>query len=204
MLIASAKGGTDFEPVPAGTYAARCVSVVDLGLQDGGQWGPKRKVYIGFEIPEVRVSWKKDDKEYEGPAIIGSSYTLSISDKAILGQHLVTWRGVPFTDAERDAFDVFTVLGVPAMISVTHNKKDNKTYANISGVMRMPKGMVCPERETDLKKYSATDPSTSTDGLPEWLQKKIQAGLVLAQSPEEEYQGIPPTGDDPFDDDIPF
>ena len=38
-------GGSDFEPVPAGTHIARCVSVVDLGFQET-PWGSKEKVYI--------------------------------------------------------------------------------------------------------------------------------------------------------------
>jgi hypothetical protein len=108
-LLSKDSGGEGFEPIPAGTYVARCVSVIDLGVQET-PWGGKEKVYIGFEIPGERVQWKdKDGKEHEGPAFIGSRYTNSINEKAILGQHLTSWRGVPFTDDERQGFDLFTI-----------------------------------------------------------------------------------------------
>jgi len=205
----SAKGGSDWEPVPAGTHIARCVTCVSFGLQETG-FGPKDKVYLGFEVPSVRVEWKKDDKDCEGPAIIGSAYTNSIHDKAILGQHLVSWRGRTFTEAERESFDLFTVVGVPCMISVTHKEVNGKTYANITGIMGLPPGTAVTEQETASVKYHPQDSTTSIEGLPEWMQKKIQAGEVLAtgqsENPAPPIQ--PPPGaavtDPNFDDDIPF
>lgn len=182
-LIASDKGGEGFEPVPAGTYVARCISVVDLGVQDT-PWGGKEKVYLGFEIPEIRVEWKdKEDKEHEGPALIGNRYTLSIHPDSNLGQHLINWRGVPFTEEERKGFDLFTVLGAPCMMSVIHNEKNGKTYANISAIMRLPKGTVCPDVETEMVAYTPQDPDKADnfDKLPDWLKKLVRQGYRMAE-----------------------
>ena len=201
-LMSSDKGGgSDFEPCPTGTHVARCVSVVDLGFQDT-PWGAKEKVYIGFEVPSVRVKWTKDDVEHEGAAIIGSQYTNSIHPDSNLGQHLISWRGKSFTEDEKAGFDLFNILDVPCMISVIHNTKGDKTYANISAIMGAPKGVAIPARETDLLAYSPQDPAKAVnfDKLPEWLQKKCSAGHRMADSPNE-YQAPPP---DDFDDDIPF
>ena len=150
-LIAKASGGSgDFEPVPMGTHIARCVTVCDIGLQQS-PWGLKEKVYLGFEVPGVRVAWTdKEGKEQEGAALIGSSYNLSIHEKSVLGHHLVSWRGKAFTEEEKEGFDVFNVLGAPAMLSVTHNTKDQKTYANISAIIRVPQGTQVAAAETEL------------------------------------------------------
>jgi hypothetical protein len=231
-LLSTDSGGAGFEPVPAGTYVARCVSVVDLGVQATG-FGDKEKVYIGWEVPSERVEWEKDGQKHQGPALIGSRYTNSIHPKSILGQHLTSWRGVPFTDEERSGFDLFTVLGAPCMISVTHTEKNGKTYANVNAVMRLPAGTVCPDAETEMIAYSPMDQTTqgNLDKLPPWLQTLVRTGYKMAEGShtigsaggpmpgalpptiKEDARaaalrtaGLPPTpppGDD-FDDDIPF
>lgn len=176
-------GGGNFEPLPMGTHIARCCSVVDLGVQDSPH-GPKEKAYLGFEVPSVRVAWEdKDGKPHEGPAFIGSNYNNSINERAILGQHLVSWRGVAFTQEERDGFDLFTVLGAPCMISVIHNESNGKMYANINSIMRLPKGMICPPAETEAIAYSPMDPAVAPliSKLPDWLQKKVRAGYKIAE-----------------------
>ena len=132
--------------------------------------------------------------------------TLSVS---ILGQHLVNWRGRVFTEDEKNGFDLFSILDVPCMISVTHNVKGEKTYANVSGIMGAPKGTAIPDRETPLVGYSPQDPARAADfdKMPEWLQKKCQAGHRMADSPTEYANQMPPPagapGSDDFDD-IPF
>lgn len=209
-LMVSGKGGSgDFEPLPAGTYIARCVSVVDIGIQQT-PFGGKEKVYLGFEVASERVTWEKDGESHEGPALIGSRYTMSIHEKSILGQHLTGWRGKPFTEEEREAFDLFAVLDAPCMIGVIHKTKGEKTYANIQSIMRLPAGTVCPPAETDVIGYTPQDNAYSGnfDKLPEWLQKLCSEGHSAAQPvsqpPPLPQTDMSPPGDDYFDDDLPF
>ena len=224
-------GEGNFDPVPQGAHIARCVSVVDLGIQQT-PWGSKEKVYIGFEIPSIRVEWKdKDGKEHEGPALIGSTYTNSIHEKSVLGQHLVNWRGRAFTEEERNGFDLFTIVGVPCMVSVTHKQKGEKIYANVSGIMGAPAGTVIPDPETPQVAYSpqAPDRAADWDKMPEWLQIKCRNGHQMDQNQQYYQPGqpgaappgpVPPVAPVPghelpppqappahggdFDDDIPF
>lgn len=182
-LIAKDNGGEGFEPIPAGTYIARCVSVVDLGVQET-PWGGKEKVYVGFEVPDERVEWKdKDGNDHEGPAFIGNRYTLSVNEKSILGQHLTSWRGVPFTEEERQGFDLFTILGAPAMINIVHEEKNNKTYANIVSIMRLPKGMQAKPAESELIAYSPLDneKAQNFDKLLDWQKKLVRQGYKMAE-----------------------
>ena len=220
LLSKGESKGSDFEPVPAGTHLARCVSVVDMGLQET-RFGRKDKVYLGFEVPGVRVKWKKDDQEHEGPALIGSTYTNSIHPKSILGQHLEAWRGKAFTDEERQGFDLFTLLNVPCMISVTHNTSGDKVYANINGIMKPMAGTEVPPAETPVIGYTPGDAEKigNLDKLPNWLQEKCKAGHGAAADSLGAAQHVsgmmtdvaggqnvdgPPTPPPAFDDDIPF
>jgi hypothetical protein len=197
-------GGSDFEPVPVGTHIARCVTVCDLGFQDTN-FGRKEKVYIAWEVPGVRVKWVKDGVENEGPALIGSRYTLSIHAKSLLGQLLVSWRGKDFTESERAGFDVMTILNAPCMISVTHNTTESKTYANINAVMRLMEDQAAPPEETELIGYSPTHPqySGTIDKLPEWMKKLALEGQQPNRA-EIPAAPAPPPLDNDFDDDIPF
>ena len=217
LMSKAGKKGQDFEPIPEGTHIARCVTVVDFGLQEK-IWKGKTKlnpqVWIAFEIPGFRVEFERDDKQVEGPGIIGSTYTNSIHENAVLGQHLTSWRGRSFTDEQREGgFDLFSILDVPCMISVTHNIVEGRTkpYANISSIMGLPKGTVAPDRETPLMKYSPFDGDTigNLAKLPDWMKEKIEVGAIHAGktapntvtgSAEEE----PPMSGTDFDDDIPF
>lgn len=208
-LLASGKdSGGGFEPVPQGSHLARCVSVVDMGIQET-PWGPKEKVYLGFEVPGVRVQWTKDDVEHEGPALVGGVYTLSLHPDSNLGKNLISWRGKDFSEEEKAGFDLFNILDVACMISVTHNTKGDKTYANIAAIMGVPAGTKVPDRETDLLAYTPQDETKkdSFDKLPNWLKDKCEKGHRMKDSPNE-YGGLsmPPANDfsDPLDDDIPF
>lgn len=231
-LLSKDSGGSGFEQLEPGAYPARCVSVIDLGIQQT-PFGGKEKVYIGFEVPSERCAWKdKDGKEHEGPALIGSRFTNSINEKAILGQHLIGWRGKPFTEQERQGFDLFNILGKPCLLNVVHTEKNNKTYANIQSIMRLPKGMEVPAGETELLAYSPMDPNTAGffDKLPEWAQKVVRDGFSMAENSnvvgsatvpgaasvdpraaalaaagvKHTEMAPPPIDDDAFDDDIPF
>lgn len=207
LMSKASGGGGSFDPVPMGTHIARCVTVVDLGIQEttwSGEVSHKHQVYIAFEVPEVRVEWEKDGEKHEGPALIGSTYTNSIGEKANLGKLLTSWRGKTFTDDEKEGFDLFTIIDIPCQLSVTHNTKGEKTYANIASIMGLPKGMDAPARETDLLIYSPGAPECKGT-LPEWLQKKCEVG----HNRQPENLSMPPPVDQSgdysdFEDSIPF
>ena len=214
--------GSDFKPVPEGTHLGRAVTVVDCGMQkttwnDEDKW--QHKIWIAFEIPAVRVSWRdKEDQEHEGPALIGKMYTNSIYEKAALGQHLASWRGKSFTSKEvADGFDVSALLDKECQLSVTHrqSKDGQKVYANITGIMGLPPGVQVPARETDLTLYdpTASEAPAVFDRLPNWLQEKVTFGHRLDTSQPVAPIPEPPvgitvpggaTGDGDFDDSIPF
>jgi hypothetical protein len=208
-ITATDTGNKDFKKVSPGCHFAICNMVVDMGVQETtfkGQAKQQHKVYIRWEVPDERVSYEKDGKEIEGPCSIGSTYTLSLSEKAKLRQLLQDWRGKLFTKDELAGFDITTIAGKPCQVMVQHSTgADGKVYANVTGVMGCSKEQ--KERARNAKSevgvliFALDDPDKEAfEALPKWLKDKIQ-------------DRVPPTGIktatskpaiDDFDDDIPF
>lgn len=188
-LIISASGGGNFperKPLEAGAYAAVCDMIVDLGVQPspGGQFAPKRTLMVRFQIPSERVEITKNGETKSLPAVISRTLGLSLNEKATLRQLLQSWRGKAFTPDELKRFDLANVLGKPAFINVTHSVKGEKTYANLTSIMPLPKGMPAPTLEGDALIYSTDAPDAAVfDKLPEWVQDKIANRIVDVPSP---------------------
>lgn len=216
QLLVRDNGGVDRKPIPAGPQVAVCITVADLGIEVSKKFGKEQhKVYIGWELPEVRIEF--DDPQtgahYNLPATIGKTFTASLSQKANLRTMLESWRGRPFTPAELAGFDLFTILKAPCLMQIFHKTGDDgKIYNEIGSIMSLPRGMQRPVPERDVVSYSESEPSMF-EKLPKWLQEKIgrlqhEAQLRAAskgngvQVPQGTVTYL--AKDDPLDDDIPF
>lgn len=133
---------SNFAPVPAGTHLGICYRVIDLGTQSTTYKGESKqahKVLVSWEIPEEKM-------EDGRPFMISQSYTWSMHEKATLRKSLEAWRGMAFT--ERDfgptGFDIKNVLGKACTLSIVHTAKDGNTYANVSSIGKVMKGITVP------------------------------------------------------------
>jgi len=198
------KAAAEFELVPAGSHIAVCDMIVDLGVQEGtGAFRkPKRKVYLRFQLPNERLEYEKNGKKLNGPRMIGQDYTASMSEKANLRHLLASWRGREFSDEEAAKFDISIVLGRPAMLMVMHAKKEKRTYANISGIGQLPKGIDPKTIICEGTPLLYTPDNTSTyQLLPEWLRNKIDHQILEETQTEQGQPDAPPPPDywDGFD-----
>ncbi len=198
--VASATGNKEFELPSAGAVVGRCYQVVDLGTQDTTFKGTPKKAH------KILLSWELAELMADGrPFSVSSRYTLSLFEQAILRQHLESWRGRSFTEEELVGFDVKNVLGKYCLLSIVHNKDGDKTYANVKGVMPLPKTM---EKPTAVNKDLYFDIDTGDmSALPEWLQnvvKKSDEWKAKAATPAP--ATVKKTGGhfDDMEDDIPF
>jgi len=181
-------------PLPeAGTVQAVCCGVWDIGLQAHEYKGEKKikhDVIIAWELAELINS---PESEYHGkPYMLSKTYTLSLGEMANLRKDLESWRGKPFTDEEiNHGFDVEILYGVNCLIGVKHTEKSGKTYANVSAILPLAKGM---EKLTPVR--------TKDEEAPKWVVEKKNAAISeLPPMPE-------PSADFPFgnpdDDNIPY
>ncbi len=181
-IIAKATGGGgNFVPCPAGAYPAVCCDVVDLGELKVSYGGKEKTQH------KIRICWQVDENMPDGkPFMVSKRYTLSLHEKATLTKDLESWRGKQFTETELGGFDVETVIGVPCYLNVVQTKKGEDIYANVTAVMRLPRGT----KPLETRDYQRVKDRPKDGGSPSAEQQ--------GQSDE------PPWDDHISDDDVPF
>lgn len=209
LIAQGGDSGPAREPIPADLYAAVFCMVVDMGTQETN-YGPKRQVRIVWQIPELRqTGTDQDGKEYDRPRFIAKNYTNSLHEKCTLTKHLNAARGKPFTKAELDGFDLFSVLGAPCFLQVAQGEGDRGKYAYIEAVTKF-KGGDAPKLEGDPVKFSLDDwdGKDQPEDIPAWLWEKISASKEFAEkcglSPEAQAVASAFKGEVIEDDQIPF
>jgi len=208
-LIATETGGGKERPlIPEGVHLGVCYLIADLGTHHSEMFDKDaHKVVIGWEIPAERGTFHIDGKDQDLPLVASKTFTLSLHKKAALRQVLEAWRGQAFTDEELKGFDLQTVLGAPCQLQIMHNKKGEKTYANIGAVMPLMKGVSAPQGETAHQWFSLSEGTDLPANLPEWITKEIQASkewqaILRAGGTEDTTTGVdtvalpPPTDED--------
>jgi hypothetical protein len=134
--------GSQFQPHPAGQFAAQCVDVIDLGA--------KLDVFPGQEptvVQKVVLLFRTGELNDEGsPIDIGREFTVSMHEKANLRAFLEDWRGKPYREAQLDeGVALAKLVGQPGYLSIVHKmSRKGRTYALIQTIMPLPKGMLAP------------------------------------------------------------
>jgi hypothetical protein len=177
MIKATNKGGSNYEPIAAGTYAARCYQMIHIGTTEEnilGQVKKLNKVRITWELPTETKVFKEENGEQ--PHVISKEFTLSMNEKATLRKFLEGWRGKSFTEKEAESFDITVLLGKPCMLSIIHKQaKNGNTYAEISSVSSVPKGMNVPDQINPSKElnYDKFDWELF-ETLPDFIKDKMK------------------------------
>jgi len=159
-------------PIPdEGIYNAVAVDVVDIGKVET-PWGPKEKVTIMFEL----------DAEDEGGNrfVVGKRFTKSLNEKSNLYKTLTQWRSRKFKPQElKNGFDLESLIGVSAIVYISHNETDKRTYANIQSVL---------------------PPEQGKDGNPQWFVTRPSGQYTRVierenyKEPEEYSESLKETG----------
>jgi hypothetical protein len=114
-----------------------CVDVVDLGMVEVTYAGKTKKQH------KVALVWQIDETNEEtGKRFTARRrYTCSLDDKASLRKDLESWRGRPFNSDELNGFDLEVLIGVNCQINVVHESRNGETYANVTTIVPISKGM---------------------------------------------------------------
>lgn len=177
LTVSEGAGGT-YSPPEAGTFTAVCCSIVDLGTQVStyeGETKAARKIMLAFELTDPDAGQRDDGS----PHIVRKRFTASLHAKAGLRKFLESWRGRPFDAQELKGFSLPVLLGKPCLLGIVHEAKGDKVYANLSSVMKLPKGMTAPAGTEQPAAFDMSDPDWQVFGrLGSRLQDQI------AESPE--------------------
>ena len=174
-LKAPSGNNTSRAIAPEGAFVARCYQIVDLGttMQTGQFPGKKRKVQFIFELPTELHEFERGDGLK--PFYARSIYNLSMNEKAVLRRDIESWAGKKMSNEIAENFDIFTLLGKPCMVNITHVTKGDATYANIIGMSPVPKGLVCPPAFNSALCYNTEEHDDDVfNQLPEFIQDKIK------------------------------
>lgn len=188
LLAKEPEGGGNFERVPEGVYTARCYMILDIGTHiqsvkdNSGEPVDKsyEKVLIGFEL-------LGDEKKEDGtPFTIEKRYTNSLWETSALYKDLNAWRGKAFTDEELKGFDLSKIIDAYCFVQVAHAMKNNKTYANISSIMALPKGADKPKGTLKpvILDFSmgAGEFVTTFNGLRDYYKLLVQDSLEFSNN----------------------
>ncbi len=200
LVVKKEKG---FDPISAGVHQGVCYSVYDLGTQHNKVFDKySHQALIIWEIPSERIEVQKDGKDVSLPRVISRTYTLSFDDRANFKKDLTSWRGRPFTEEEEQGFDISRLVGVNGMLNVIHTSKDGKTYANLSAILPLYKGIskLDPENPTVVYSMEQGEPP---EGTPKWIVEKIHDSVEWKQANNPVPDEHPPydSGDNP---EVPF
>lgn len=169
-IVVKENAGGKTAPIEAGTYPARCVGVVDIGVQYNEKFAKyQEKVILVFELPTERITVDDADK----PRWVSKRYTASLSEKAGLRKDLEAWRGRAFTGEELAGFNLKNILGCACMVSITQAERGGNTYSDIASISKPMKGMEVPplENEPILFDMDAEDAEEVIEKLPKWMRE---------------------------------
>ena len=192
-LILSQSSQATYEPIEAGNHVARCIQVIDLGVQaekafESEEIKMNPKIRLVWELPNEIRSYKDKEtgEEKQLPAIVGQEFKASLHEKSKLRKTLASWRGRDFTEEELQGFSLDKLLTIPCMINITHIDKGGKKYANITAVTPLAKGMTCPDQVTESLKFDIEDYTQAEwEKLPEFIQNKIKESTQFKHKPVE-------------------
>ena len=172
----------EFELAPEGTHPAIITAIADLGEQLSNWEGKERHVYkwgVGFELsgPETTAGT---------PFSIATTVTDSLHSKSRLYPIVKAARGTV-----ADELDMEDLVGKKVLVTVEHDEKDEKTWANVEQVTGLPTGMDVADTETPLLYFDLDTPDAGIyEKLPALFKKRIEERVQQAAVPG-------------FDDDVP-
>src|SRR3990167_7708375 len=165
--------GGDFEQPEAGSYAAMCYKIVDVGTQTS-EYQAKPVIHR-----QIVIGWELDEKMSDGrPFAVARFYTASLNEKANLRIHLESWRGRQFTEEELEGFDIKNLIGKTCLLSLIKNEKGR---IKIQGISKIPKGMKEPV-QVNPSFYFSLEP----DEFNASVYTEVSEGLkkMIIQAPE--------------------
>jgi hypothetical protein len=192
--------GGSYEKPKAGKYIGVLVGFAYVGTHTGGQYGPKPKVLLRWELHK-RKGPSLDSQGY--PHTITSRYSATIrGDNSLLRKALAA-HGINVAEGEKT--DSRDWLGKAAWIDVEWS--DDDKYANVVGVSPLdPEDDEVPERKLATEHWEPAD-GTPPPGWARWAVGRSTDLAHLVKDGNGKASGGPVpagVGAGGDDDDIPF
>jgi len=184
------------DPLEAGTYPARLVQVVLMGVQKerpymGEEKAPRLRIRLTYEFLDEFLK-DEDGNDLEDKPRWLSEELPFLSLKADLAKS--TKRYYALDPESRSEGDWLQLLGAPCMVTVVTeaSKKPGSdvVYNNVASVssMRPKEAAKAPDLKNPSVAFDFYAPTKEAwEVLPEWLQEKIKEAVDFVGSPLEAF-----------------
>jgi hypothetical protein len=188
-------GGPAQEPIDAGSYPARVVQILDLGVQEqrpykGEAKPPAHEIMLTYEFADEFMKDENGDDIEDKPRWLSETFPLRNLD-ADLATSTKRYKALDPTEAYGGDFT--ELVETPCTLVIVNNvgtgKNAGKIYNNIQAVsaMRPRDAAKAPELVNPPKVFVLDEPDLEVfKSLPEWLQDKIKGNLDFDGSPLQE------------------
>ena len=199
------------ERIAEGTYPARLVQIISLGVQETewqGQTKTAPKVMLTFELPTETININGEDQ----PRWISKEFNLSLHEKSSLTPV------VKALDPKGECQDLTDLLGKPCMVQVGSTASNNAKITNIVAPMKgMPVAPIYNEAKMVAFDFDSPDLELFAT-FPQFMQDKIKEAVnyngfadgVQARPKQQQQVQVKakpvakPVVEDDTDDEIPF
>ena len=205
-------GGKKHPIMDPGTYSARLVQVIDLGLQKqrpfkGQDKDPANEIMLTYEFVDEFLLDEDGNEMTDKPRWLSEQLPFHNLD---VDRANSTKRYYALDPEEKHKGDFAALIGTPVMVTVVHSKPSAKgvVYNNIAAVSSMTAKMAAKTEElvNPPKILSLDEPDTEIFlSLPDWIQDKIKDGLEFEGSKLDKALSNNNKADqEDLDDEIPF
>lgn len=180
--------------IEPGTYPARLVQILDLGLQaqrpyQGKDKPPAQEIMLTYELVDEFMKDEAGNEVKDKPRWISETlpfYGL-FADKAKSTQRY----NALDPNGEYDG-DFSKAIGQAVNVTIVNNAVGEKVYDNVATIstMRARDANNCPDLVNPPKLFDLDDPDMDVfNSLPEWLRDKIKGNLNYKGSKLEKLAG---------------
>lgn len=174
------------DPLDVGTYPARVVQVISLGLQKqdpykGEEKAPKHELYVTYELLDEFMKDEEGNDITDKPRWLSETFTMNSLDSDLAKS---TKRYTALDPEMKHEGDWANIPGSACMVTIVQNKgkgkHDGKVFNNISSVqsMRAKEESKAEPLVNEPKIFDIDDPDMKVFlSLPQFLQDKIKGNL---------------------------
>lgn len=205
IKMSGGNSGPKQEPIEAGSYPARVVQVIDLGLQAQQPWQgqekpPAHMIRLTYELVDEFCLDEAGNEMENKPRWISEDFALYSlqADKA-----KSTKRYLAIDPDDVNDGDFTGLVSFPCNVTVVQkkSKSSGNIYNNVGGVTSVrPKDAArMAELVNPSKVFVLDEPDMEIfNSLPEWLQEKITGNLEYQGSNlQKALEGVPMAAQEP-------